>query len=79
MHLTIYQSTPSLLLPDERDFNNQNITRSKTNYINRLVMGNMNADPVQCAHIRHHDGIYLSMYLTSNLTVYLYLCIYLSI
>ena len=45
-----------ILLFDERDFRRQNLTDSKTEYLDSILIKNMGAELVDCAHVRsrHH-------------------------
>lgn len=53
----VSNSTSIILLFDERDFRRQNVTRSKEEYMDLIVMGNMNAEPVDCVHMRDGGGM----------------------
>jgi hypothetical protein len=48
----VSNSTSIVLLFDERDYNHQNITKSKSDYIDRIVMKNMGAKPAECVNLR---------------------------
>ena len=52
----VSNSTSVILLFDERDFRRQNVTHSKEEYMDLIVMGNMNAEPVDCVYMRDGTG-----------------------
>lgn len=51
---TVSSNTTSIvLLFDERDFNRQNNTRSKKEYLDNILIWNMGAEPVDCVHLQN--------------------------
>jgi hypothetical protein len=53
-------SSSLVLLLDERDFRNQNYTKSKGDYLDNIVVNNMGAKPVDCVNLlgssSYHKG-----------------------
>jgi hypothetical protein len=67
-------NTSSLvLLFDERDFRRQNITKNKNEYLDTILIKNMGAELVDCAHVRsrHHGSKIHMQHGHSNPTVML--------
>jgi hypothetical protein len=55
---SVTSNTSSLiLLFDERDFKRQNDSQTHKEYLDKIVVGNMNAEPVDCVQIRGRHGI----------------------